>query len=109
MSDKVKFSDWEKLDLRVGTIIEAKDHPNADKLYVLKINLGNEERTVVAGIRKAYTVKQLIGMKVIVFTNLEPAVLRGVKSEGMILAAVDGENVRLLTTDEDMDNGAKIM
>ena len=108
MIGKIKFSELEKMDLRVGTILNAENHPNADKLYVLKIDLGDEERTVVAGIRKAYTVKQLVGKKVIVFANLEPAMLRGVKSEGMVLAAVDGEKVKILTTDKDVGNGAKI-
>lgn len=108
MMEKIKFSEWEKLDLKIGTILEAKDHPNADKLYVLKIDLGNEERTVVAGIRKAYTHKQLIGKKVVIFTNLEPAMLREIKSEGMVLAAVKDDKVVLLTTEDEIENGAKI-
>lgn len=108
MMEKIKFSEWEKMDLRVGTILKAENHPNADKLYVLKIDLGDGERIVVAGIRKAYTVKQLIGKKVIVFANLEPAILRGVKSDGMVLAAVKDEKVVLLTADDKIENGAKI-
>ena len=108
MIEKIKFSEWEKLDLRIGTILSAENHPNADKLYVLKIDLGEEHKTLVAGLKKSYTTKQLIGKKVVVFINLEPAVLRGVKSEGMVLAAVDGENVKILTTDKEIGNGAKI-
>ncbi len=108
MSDKIKFKDWEKMDLRVGTIVKAEHHPDADKLYVLKIDLGDEERTVVAGIRKAYTVKELIGKRVVVFANLEPAILRGIKSEGMVLAAVKDDKVVLLTAEDKIENGAKI-
>lgn len=108
MDDKIKFSEWERFNFRVGTILKAENHPNADKLYVLKVDLGDEERTIVAGIKKAYTVKQLVGKKVIVFANLEPAMLRGVKSDGMVLAAVEGEKVKILTADKDIGNGAKI-
>lgn len=108
MKEKIKFSDWEKMDLRVGTILKAENHPNADKLYILKVDLGNEKRNLVAGLRQAYTADELVGKKVIVFANLEPAVLRGIKSEGMVLAAVDEENVRLLTTDGNVENGSKI-
>lgn len=108
MTEKIAFSDWEKLDLRIGTILEVNNHPNADKLYVIKVDLGNEHKTLVAGLRKSYTAKQLTGKKVVVFTNLEPAMLRGVKSEGMILAAVDGETVKILTTDKEIGNGSKI-
>ena len=99
---------WQKLDLRVGTIIRAEEHPNADKLYMIKVDLGDEKKNVVAGLRQAYTKDELIGKKVIVFCNLEPAVFRGVKSDGMVLAAVDNDNISLLTPDEDVSNGAKV-
>lgn len=108
MTDKIKFSEWEKMDLRIGTVLEVKDHPNADKLYVIKVDLGNEHKTLVAGLKKSYAAKQLIGKKVVIFTNLEPAVLRGVTSEGMILAAVKDDKVVLLTTEDKIENGAKI-
>ena len=87
---EIKFEDWKKLDLRVGEIKEVKDHPNADKLLILKVDIGNEARTVVAGIKKYYSKEELIGKKIILFTNLEQKELRGIRSEGMILAAVQG-------------------
>ncbi len=106
----IKFSDWKKLDLRVGEIKGVKKHPNADKLILLKIDVGDKEINLVAGIKQYYNEDDLIGKKVIVFVNLEPAVFRGIKSEGMILAAVDQENniVSLLQPDSDIKNGAKI-
>ncbi len=110
--DNVSFEDWKKLDLRVAEITDVQDHPNADKLYVLKINLGEEERTLVAGIRNHYTKDELLGKKIIVIANLEPAALRGVMSQGMLLAAAaegeDGETVVLLSPEQDIANGAKV-
>lgn len=84
------------LSLKVAKIIEAKDHPNADKLVVLKISLGNEERQLVAGIRKHYSNDGLKNKNIVVVANLKPAVLRGIESSGMLLAADDGKNLRLL-------------
>ncbi len=109
MSDKIKFSDWQKLDIRAGTITNAEEHPDADKLCILEVDIGEKQpKRLVAGIKQHYSLDELIGKKVVVFCNLEPAILRGVRSEGMILAAVDGENISLLTTDEDVENGAKV-
>lgn len=104
----IKFDDWKNLDLRVAEILEVEDHPDANKLYVLKIKIGDEEKTIVAGIKEAYSKEELKGKKIIVLANLEPAVLRGVKSEGMLLAASDKDNVVLLTVDKDLESGAKI-
>ncbi len=86
---EVPFEEWQKLELRVGQITSIENHPNADKLYVLKVDIGTETRTLVAGLKKHYAKESLINQKVIVLANIQPAVLRGVKSEGMILAAVD--------------------
>jgi methionine--tRNA ligase beta chain len=108
MVNKIEFKDWQNLDIRVAEILDVQDHPNADKLYVIKINLGEEERTIVAGIKNNYTKEELKGKKIIVFTNLEPAVLRGVKSEGMLFAASEGDKVVLLTVDKDISPGSKI-
>ena len=105
---EVSFKDWQNLDIRVAEILDVQDHPNADKLYVIKINLGEEERTIVAGIKGSYTKEELKGKKIIVFTNLEPAKLRGIKSEGMLLAASEDEKVVLLTVDKDISPGSKI-
>ncbi len=105
---EIEFKDWQNLDLRVAEVLEVEDHPNADKLYVLKIKLGDEERSIVAGVKQSYSKEELTGKKIIVFTNLKPAVLRGVKSEGMLLAASDGDKVVLLTPEKDINSGAKI-
>ena len=105
----VPFADWQKIDFRVGKILSVENHPNADKLYVLRVDLGSETRTVVAGLRKHYTPEELVGKLVVVFANIEPVLLRGVKSEGMILAAVDGEeNVVVLSPEKDVAVGSKV-
>ena len=84
------------LDLRVGRIISAEDHPNADKLYVLQVDLGKEKRQLVAGLRQHYEKAALKGRHVVVVANLQPAKLRGVESQGMLLAADDGSVVSVL-------------
>ena len=104
----VSFDDWKKMDLRVGEILEATDHPNADRLYILKVKIDTEERQLVAGLRKAYAKEDLKGKRVIVFTNLQPATLRGVESQGMVLAAVDKETVVLLSPDKKIPSGARV-
>ncbi len=108
--EKISFQEWQKLDFRVAKILEVEDHPNADKLIVLKIDLGNEQRTIVAGIKSHYKKDELIGKKIVVFTNLEPAMLRGIKSEGMLLAAVKGkdEEIVLITPEKDIEAGTKV-
>jgi len=92
---------FSKLDLKVAKIISVEDHPDADKLVVIKIDLGKEERQIVAGIKKYYSKEELEGRNLIVVTNLKPVVLRGKESNGMLLAAMkekDGkENVKLLS------------
>ncbi|MEK6936642.1 MAG: methionine--tRNA ligase [Nanoarchaeota archaeon] len=108
--DKIKFSDWQKLDLRVGKIKGVKDHPNAEKLYILLVDIGPIEQNIqlVAGLKQHYGKNELVGKKVIVFRNLEPAVIRGEESAGMVLAAVKDNKVVLITPDKDIDLGAKI-
>ena len=96
------------MDLRVGKILDVNDHPNADKLFVLKVDTGNEIRTIVAGIKNYYSKKELLNKKVIVFTNLEQKELRGIKSEGMILAAVKDDKVVLVSPEKDVEVGAII-
>ena len=85
------------VDLRVGRIVEARPHPNADRLYVLKVNLGDSDIQLVAGLRKHYTEEDLMGHYIVVVNNLKWAKLRGEESQGMLLAADDGETVALIT------------
>ena len=106
--EAVSYDDWRKLDLRVAEVVKADPHPDAEKLLVLRLKIGTEERTVVAGIKAYYAPETLIGKKVVVFTNLQPRALRGITSEGMILAAVDGDTVVLLQPEKDIVSGAKI-
>src|SRR5207245_9594202 len=89
------------LGVRVGRIIDLQDHPNADKLYVIKVDLGDEVRTLVAGMKTNYTKEQMLGKRVAVLCNLEPAKLRGVLSNGMVLAAEDERDVGMLLPPED--------
>ena len=89
--EMVPFKDFQKLDLRVATITEVKEHPNADKLFILKVDLGPDgERQLIAGIKGAYEKSELEGKQIVVVSNLEPATIRGVESKGMLLAA-EGE------------------
>ena len=87
----------------------AREHPNADKLLLLDVDLGPlGARQLLAGIKGHYGPGDLVGKKIVVLANLEPAVLRGEKSEGMLLAATDGDRVILLTTDKDAAPGSRV-
>ena len=111
MTEEIKFDEWKKLDLRVGKIISVEPHPNADKLYLLEVDLGSfGKRKLVAGLRQHYKEKDLKGKFCIVFTNLEPATIRGIKSEGMILAAVtdDRSKVFIIKPEKEIELGSKI-
>lgn len=108
------IEDFAKLDLRVAEILAAENHPNADKLYVLKVKLGDgddgEVRQLVAGIKAHRSPEELVGKKIIMVANLEPAKLRGVESQGMILAAGgrNGAPFAMLTVDSAVPLGTKV-
>ena len=104
------FETFTKVDLRTAKITSVEDHPNADKLYVVKLDDGSESgRTVCAGLKEYYTPDEMTGMLVVFVANLEPRKLRGVVSEGMMLAADDGQgNVRLLTLSADIATGSQV-
>jgi methionyl-tRNA synthetase len=102
------LAEFQQIDLRIATVKSAELHPNADRLLVLRIDLGGEERQLVAGIRASYEPQALVGKQIVVVANLEPAKLRGVESQGMLLAARDGERVVLLTTDAPLPAGSKV-
>lgn len=112
MESVINFSEWEKLDLRVGQIKKIEDIEGADKLYKLEIDLGKEigKRTICAGIKHHYSKDDLKNKKVIVFTNLAPRKLKGIESQGMLLAAVskDESKVILLTPEKDIEVGSKV-
>ena len=109
MAEPVSYETFAKLELRVAKVLEARAHPNADKLLLLQIDVGDQQKQIVAGIRQHYTPEQLVGKLIVVVNNLEPAMLRGETSNGMLLAATSGERVILLTVDDpDCAMGAKI-
>jgi len=105
----VSFQDFKKLEFRIAEIKEVSDHPNADKLYVLKVDAGGEERQMVAGLKPYMPPEKLLGKKVVIVANLEPATLRGVESNGMLLAAQDGDHVTIVVPDEDVAPGSIVM
>jgi methionyl-tRNA synthetase len=108
MADEIGIEDFAKVELRVAQVITAEPVPKADKLLKLQLDLGFEQRQVVSGIAKFYTPEQLVGRKVICVTNLKPVKLRGEQSQGMILAASEGDQLTLATVPDSMPNGAKV-
>ena len=99
-----------KLDMGVGKIIEVEDVENTDNLYKLKVDLGTETRTLVAGLKKHYTQNELLERRCIVLINLEPKKLKGIESQGMILAAVndDESEVVLIQPEKPLELGSRI-
>ena len=108
--ETIDFDDFSKIKMRVGKIIEAGDHPKADKLLVLKVDLGDEQRQLVAGLKGYYKAEDLIGANIIVVTNLAPRTMRGVESQGMLLAATTPgyAQVVVLTTREPIAPGSPV-
>jgi methionyl-tRNA synthetase len=104
----ITIEEFRKLDLRIATIQKVEPHPNADKLLVLQIDLGEEQRQIVAGIRNHYVPEDLVGRQIVVVSNLEPAKLRGAESQGMLLAASDGDRIIILTPEKKVTPGAKV-
>jgi methionyl-tRNA synthetase len=105
---KVSYQDFSKLDFKVAEILDVESVKGADKLYKLKIDVGGSEKQIVAGIAEQYSADELMGKKIVVVDNLESAVIRGEKSEGMLLAAMDGEIISIITPDKEMPPGASI-
>ncbi len=106
----IPFDDFMKLDLRIGTVTEAQAHPAADKLIVMQVDLGTEKRQLVAGLRGYYEPEALVGKQIVVVANLAPRKMRGLESQGMLLAAstADESQVILLTTEREIAAGARV-
>ena len=104
----ITFDDFEKLDLRIGTIEAAEKVENSDKLFQLKVDIGAEHRTIVAGVVQQYSADELVGKQIIVLTNLEPKEIRGVVSQGMILAADPEEGPVLLQPMKEVAVGTRV-
>jgi methionine--tRNA ligase beta chain len=104
----ISIEEFRNVELKVATVRSAEPHPNADKLMVLQIDLGDEQRQICAGIRNHYRPEELVGRQVVVVANLETAKLRGLESQGMLLAASDNGRVIILTPEKPVQAGSKI-
>ena len=104
----ISIDDFRKVELKVATVKSAEPHPNADRLMVLRVDIGDEERQICAGIRNHYAPEDLVGKQIVVVANLETAKLRGLESQGMLLAASDEGRVIILTPEKPVLAGAKI-
>lgn len=113
MSDQpamIQFDDVARLDLRIATVVHAEVHPNADKLLVLKVDVGGQERQILAGIRSHYEPAQLVGRQIVIVANLAPRTLRGLDSNGMLLAAVtdDRAQIAFVTPEKPVPSGTRV-
>lgn len=104
----VPIEEFMKLELRVAEIESVSPHPNADRLYVLGLKVGETKKTIVAGIRKHYGESELLGKKIIIVNNLAPAIIRGVESQGMLLAASLNDVLTLVTPERPIESGAQV-
>ena len=102
----VTIEDFRKLELKVAEIKEVIEHPQADRLYIITVDLGDKRKQIVAGIRGSYQKEELLGKQVVVVDNLEPAVLRGVESQGMLLAASDETGIVIISPARNMKLGS---
>ncbi|MFA4984783.1 MAG: methionine--tRNA ligase subunit beta [Candidatus Omnitrophota bacterium] len=104
----VNIDDFRKLQLRVAQIKEVNDHPDAERLYVITVDLGDATKQIVAGIRAFYAKEELVGKQVVLVDNLEPAVLRGVESQGMLLACQDEEGICIISPERPARPGSVV-
>lgn len=110
----ISYDDFNKIDLRTAVVLEASPVPDADKLLLLKVSLGTEERQIVAGVKQHYAPESLVGKTIIIVANLAPRKLRGIESHGMLLAAsfpIDegvGNNLSLITTNNQTPPGVEV-
>jgi len=102
----VTYEDFKKLELKVAKITEVKDHPNADKLYVMIIDLGDKTKQIIAGIKGFYNKEDLLGRQIVVIDNLEPVKLRGEESQAMLLASQDDNGIAIISPDKEVKAGS---
>jgi len=105
---KISIEDFSRVDLRVAEVVAAEKVAKSKRLLKLTVKVGSETRTLVAGIAEHYEPASLVGRKVVVVANLEPATLMGVESNGMVLAASEGNDLALIVLDRDLPSGAKV-
>lgn len=104
----ISFEDFKKVDIRTAKVLEAQDHPQADKLLILKIDVGGETKQIVAGIKGQYAKEDLLNKDIVIVNNLEPAIIRGEESNGMLLAAKDEGVISLLIPDKKVKSGSLV-
>ncbi len=105
----ISFKEFKKIELKVAKILEVEDIPAKDRLYKIKIDLGSEQRQIVAGLKEYYSKEELLGKNIVVVANLEPAVIAGIKSEAMLLAAKNKEGkYRVIFADESIEPGTLV-
>src|SRR5580765_6610337 len=109
-STTIQYDDFARLELRVATVLECKAHPNADKLLILKVDLGTEQRQICAGLRQHIAPEQMVGKQIVVVANLAPRQMRGEISQGMLLAATDAATgkVIVISPSEQVGAGSKV-
>jgi len=108
VTGEISFEEFSKIDLKVAEVREAEKVKGADKLLKLRIDIGTEERQIVAGIAEQYSPEEMIGKRIVVVTNLQPAKIRGIESRGMLLAAKDGKTLGLVIADKDVKGGSEV-
>jgi methionyl-tRNA synthetase len=102
----VTYEEFRKIELKIARIKDVQEHPNADRLYVIKVDVGDKEKQIVAGIRNSYSKESLVGKFVVLVDNLEPALLRGVESQGMLLASSDEKGISVISPDREVVLGS---
>ena len=102
------YEEFRSIELKIARIKEVNDHSNADKLYIIIVELGDKTKQIVAGIKNYYKKEDLIGREVVLVDNLDPAVIRGVESNGMLLAASDDKGISIVTPDRDVAPGSLV-
>lgn len=104
----ISFDEFKKIDIRVAIIIEAEEIPGSEKLMRLRVDLGNETRQIIAGIKESYPPESLLGRNIVIVANLAPRNLMGYESRGMLLATRDSSGIALLTADRDVPPGSAV-
>jgi methionine--tRNA ligase beta chain len=102
----VSIDEFRKLELKVAEIKEVQDHPQADRLYVLIIDVGDKTKQIVAGIKNSYAKEALVGKQIVVIDNLEPAMVRGIESQGMLLAGSDEQGIAIISPQRPLKSGS---
>ncbi|MCM8760206.1 MAG: hypothetical protein NC832_00580 [Candidatus Omnitrophica bacterium] len=104
----ISFERFKEMDIRIGKVLNVEDVEGADRLYLITVDIGTEIRKLVAGIKIWYRKEELMGKNVVVLANLEPKVIKGIESNGMILATLNNDKFSILTTDRDVPTGSKV-